>query len=215
MGSVYMAYDNGVPQIACSICGSCDSIMGKSLCGNLNRGCCHYFPEFTLAEIQRFLHIDGGRDALEIILKNPGTIINNYNIYVKGLFHKDSYDKYIAEGKLLETSPIRDHTIFFRTCPFVRESKGCIFPVRFRTTVCNFFICVEILEKPELRYEFKEYIEERSRYSRWIYRESTELQYILSENGINLTLDLEGSLMLLSELPLRVYDFPKLQAVEF
>jgi hypothetical protein len=90
-----------------------------------------------------------------------------------------------------------------------------MFPVRFRTTVCNFFICAEIIEKPELKYEFKEYIEERSRYSRWIYRESTELQHILSEKSLNLVIDLEGSFKLLSEIPMTIYEFPQLPAVEF
>lgn len=215
MGRVYLEYDNGVPQLACTFCGGCDSVMGRSMAGILNRGCCHYFPEFSLAEIQRMIHITGGREALEIILGNPETVVNNFSIHAKGQFYKDEYEKYIASGKPLETGSIKDHTIFFRTCPFVKEGWGCIFPVRFRTTVCNFFICAEILERPELQQEFEEYIMERSRYSRWIYRESTDLQHILIENNVNLVIDFAHSLKLLAEIPLSIYDFPKLPPIEF
>lgn len=215
MGKIFIEYDYGVPQLACTDCGSCDSIMGKSLCSKMNRGCCHYFPEFTLAEIHRMLHLPDGKKALEIILNNTGTVINNFNIHARGHFDHEAYEKYTTSGKMLETGEIKDHTIFFRTCPFVKEGSGCIFPVRFRTTVCNFFICSEIAGNPQYSETFKTYIEERSRYSRWIHRESLELQHILAEYGLNLLLDFEGSLNLLSELPLSGYEFPKLEPVEY
>ncbi|NJD03893.1 MAG: hypothetical protein FIA99_15145 [Ruminiclostridium sp.] len=215
MGKISVEYDCGVPQLACTDCGNCDSIMGKSLCSTVSRGCCHYFPEFTLAEIQRLLHLPDGGKALDTILDYPGTVINNFNLHAKGHFEKEAYDNYFAGGELLETGKIMDHTIFFRTCPFVREGSGCIFPVRFRTTVCNLFICSEIIENPGYHNEFKPYIEERMRYSRWIYRESAELQHILTENGINLVLNLESSLKLLSEFALNEYKFPILEPVEY
>lgn len=215
MGKIFVEYDCGVPQLACTDCGSCGSVMAKSLCGTVSRGCCHYFPEFTLAEIQRMLYLPDGRKALDIILAHPGTVINNFNLHVKGYFDKEEYDHYIARGDLLETGPIKDHTIFFRACPFVVEGVGCTFPVRFRSTVCNFFICSEILDNPEYCNDFRFYIEERMRYSRWIYRESTELQHILTESGINLVVDLNGALKLLSELPLNEYEFPVLEPVEY
>ena len=161
------------------------------------------------------VHITGGLKALKTILGNPGTIINSYNIYSKGDFDQKGYNSYIETGDLLETGPLRDHTKFFRTCPFVEPSYGCILSPRFRTTVCNFFICVEILERPELQYEFKQYIEERSRYSRWIYRESAELQHLLAEKGISLTSDFDTALKLLAEIPLNIYEFPELTPVEY
>jgi hypothetical protein len=215
MGTIFVASDNGVPQFACTACCSCNSIIGKSLCEKSNRGCCHYFPEYSIAEIHRLLHIEGGRDALEIILANPSTVINNFTLHAKGHFDRISYEKYISQGQLLETGKIEDHTIFFRTCPFVREGKGCIFPVRFRTTVCNFFVCSEIFERPDLQHEFRNYLEERTRYSRWIYRESTELQHILTENNLNLKNDIEGSFKLLLEIQPIDYEFPLLPPVDF
>jgi len=161
------------------------------------------------------VHYSGGLKALKTILGNPGTVINSYNIYAKGYFDQKGYNSYIEAGDLLETGPLRDHTKFFRVCPFVKPSYGCILPPCFRTTVCNFFICSEILERPDLQYEFKPYIEERSRYSRWIYRESAELQHLLAEKGISLTSDLDMALKLLAEIPLNIYEFPELPPVEY
>lgn len=212
MSKVYLEYCNGIPRLVCTECGKCSSVMGTSMGSITGRGCCSYFPEYNLAEIQRIVKLPGGREALDIILKNPGTVINNYYIHAKGRFEKDAYEKYLAEGNPIET-PIRDHTIFFRTCPFVVPGKGCIFEPQFRSTVCNFFVCSEILERPDRSDEFQKYINERVNYSHWIYRESQELQHILIENGLNLTNNLEVSLGLLSELELSLYEFPQLQEV--
>ena len=214
MSKVYLDYCEGVPRLVCTDCGGCNSVMGTSLNSIKARGCCSYFPEFNLAEIHRLAKLPGGREVLDKILENPGTEVCNYYIHAKGHFDKQAYEEYLAKGELVET-PIRDHTIFFRTCPFVVPGKGCLFEPQHRTTVCNFFVCSEILERHDLRYEFNQYMQERTRYSRWIYRESQELQHILSESGLNLCSDFEGCLKLLSELPLSVYEFPELLPVEY
>lgn len=215
MGNIYIFFDMGVPQIGCTDCGSCDSIMGKSLCDIKNRGCCHYYPEFTLVDIQRMAVLEGGREALEIIMSHPGTKINRFTLYSTGHFDKDAYEKYVSSGKFLDTGDIRDHTIFFRTCPFVVPGKGCRLPVRFRTTVCNFFICKEILDTIESSELLEEYMKERSRYSRWVYRESGILQHLLEEKGLDLISDFEGTVNMLAELYEEDYDFPLLEPAPF
>lgn len=215
MGSIYMFFDHGIPQIGCTECVNCNSVMGKSLCSIINRGCCHYYPEFTLVDIQRMALLEGGQKALDIILSNPGTIVNNYNIFAKGLFDKAAYDEYISAGTFLEAGNIRDHTIFFRTCPFVKPGVGCKLPVRFRTTVCNFFVCEEILKHTDFQDVLKEYLQERSRYSRWVYRESGQLQHLLDEKGLNLNSDFPGTLKLLAELGQEEYEFPMLNQVTY
>jgi hypothetical protein len=215
MGNLLIESDFGVPRIVCTDCGKCDSVMGKSLCSIVNRGCCHYFPEFSLADIHRMVVQPGGMDALNTILGNPGTIVNNYNIYARGYFDKAGYEAYLNSGNLLDTGTIKDHTIFFRACPFVEPGSGCMLPPRFRTTVCNFFICSEVIGKPEFKKEFDVYIDERTRYSRWMYRESTELQHILTEHGINLSTNFQGTLEVLKGLSLNLYEFPALAPVEY
>lgn len=215
MGNIRIQYDCGVPRITCTDCSNCGSIMGKSLCGIENRGCCHHFPEFTLADIQRMVHFPGGLMALKTILGNPGTVINSYNIYAKGYFDQKSYESYIEAGNLIEAGPLRDHAKFFSVCAFVEPSHGCTLPPCFRTAVCNFFICGEVLEKPENQEEIKPYLEERSRYSRWIYRESAQLQHLLVKGGISLISDFDSALKLLVEIPLNTYDFPELPPVNY
>jgi len=215
MGNLYIHYDMGIPQVGCTDCGKCQSIIGKSLCKIINRGCCHYFPEFTLVDIQRMATLEGGQKALDMILSNPGTIVNRYNIYSKGLFDKEAYDHYLESGNIMETGDIRDHTIFFRTCPFVQPGTGCKLPPRFRTTVCNFFICSEIIERPDLQDAFRSFIEERSRYTRWIYRESGILQHILTENNLDLISDFSASINLLAEMNPNNYEFPAFEPISF
>ncbi len=215
MGNIFIFFDMGVPQIGCTDCFNCKSIMGKSLCDIKNRGCCHYFPEFTLVDIQRMAVLEGGRKAIDHILSYPGTKVNRFNFYCTGPFDKEAYEKYIASGELLETGSIRDHTIFFRTCPFVSPGKGCTLPARFRTTVCNFFICSEVLDNIDNQYLLEDYLKERSRYSRWVYRESGILQHLLEESGLDLVKDLWGSVDMLAELYQSSYDFPMLEPAEF
>ncbi len=215
MGNIYVSYDMGVPQIGCTDCGKCESIMGRSLCDITNRGCCHYFPEFTLVDIQRMSTLEGGRKALGVILSNPGTIINSFNIYSKGHFDQAAYDKYISSENIMDAGSIKDHTIFFRTCPFIIPGIGCKLLPRFRTTVCNFFICAEIIERPDLRDDFKVYMKERSRYARWIYRESGILQHILAENGLNLISHFSASIDMLAEINPSCYDFPSFEPVSY
>lgn len=215
MGNIFIFFDMGVPQIGCTGCSNCRSLMGKSLSGIDNRGCCHYFPEFTLADIQRMAVLEGGKKALDIILSNPGTVVNRFSIYSKGRFDKEAYDRYVGSGELLDTGNIRDHTIFFRTCPFVIPGKGCRFPVRFRTMVCNLFLCQEILDSAEDREMLDELMKERSRYSRWVYRESGILQHILEGMGLDLIKDFTAAVNALAELELNNYDFPIIGPVTF
>lgn len=215
MGNIYIFFDHGIPQIGCTDCATCNSLMGKSLCNIVNRGCCHYFPEFTLVDIQRMAILDGGQKALEIVLSNPGTVVNRYNLYSKGPFDKEAYDQYISSGNLIETGSIKDHTIFFRTCPFVSPGYGCKLPVRFRTVVCNFFICEEILQQADFQDVLKDYMQERSRYTRWVYRENGQLQHILEANGLDLINDFQNTINLLAELGQENYEFPILDPVTY
>lgn len=215
MGNIFIDFDMGVPQISCTDCIKCDSIIGRSLCNITDRGCCHYFPEFTLVDIQRMAILEGGLNALDMVLSNPGTIINNFNLYSKGLFDKEAHDQYITMEYTMDAGNIKDHTIFFRTCPFVIPGFGCKLPIRFRTTVCNFFICAEILERTDLQDDLKIYMVERSRYARWIYRESGTLQHILDENKLNLISNLSAAIDLLAQINPSCYEFPSLESISY
>lgn len=219
MGSIYLTFDGDVPRYACTACTDCISILGKSLCNVNNRGCCWYFPKYTLLDIQRMTKSVEGLNILEHIKSQPATIINPYYIHAKGFFDKAGYDKYIRnenkENKTENESAYQfDHTIFFRACLFVKSGYGCTIPPRYRTIVCNFFICNEAMEKARFADALKPYIEERSRYAAWVEWENRSLEHLLKEKGVDLVSNYETVLKILQNEPLDTYDFPKLEPVD-
>ena len=103
MDKIFLKDADGTPQFGCTSCYKCSSIFGKSLCKIKNRGCCWYFPKFTLYDIQKMVRTTEGIETLNMILKLPNVKIYNYYIHAVGSFDKDSYDKYIDDSC---TSPL-------------------------------------------------------------------------------------------------------------
>ena len=204
--------DQGIPQFGCSSCRNCQSIFGKSLCSIKNRGCCFYFPKFTLYEIHKMVRGKEGLKTLNKIIKLPRTKIYNYYIHAKGYFDEAGYKKYITTEEAYEFN-IKDKSIFFRACPFVKQGIGCTLPRRYRSYVCNFFICDEIVKKAEKYDEFKNYIRERNSYVRWIEWENLSLQELLDEKKINLADNFEEVINALKSIPLEECEFPNLNSI--
>lgn len=213
MGKIYVETDFNVPRYACTDCSTCSSLIGKSLCRVKNRGCCWYFPKFSLVDIQRMSKTLDGLKVLNRIIDNPGTNIYNYYIHAKGFFDEAEYEKYIGSGKLLDTGYIEDQTIFFRACPFVKAGQGCTLLPRYRTFVCNFFICNEITEAAKSYDLFQSYEDERLRYSRWLDWENESLKQILAENSLTLHENLAEVIQTLQELEMTQYEFPELEPI--
>lgn len=201
-----------------------------SFCSVKKRGCCWYFPKFTLVDIQRMTKSLEGLNILEQIKNLPGTVIYRYYIHAKGFFDKSGYDRYMLKGNNsslynkdqyeedtfsyeVNGHTLEDHTIFFRACPFVKSGYGCTLPPRFRTVVCNFFICSEVLDRSYPKELLNQYLEERSRYSAWLNWENKSLEYLLKSHGVDLTTDFETSLKILQDEPMNTYDFPMLEPI--
>lgn len=214
MGKVYLDFDEGIPRYVCTDCASCTSVMGQSLCSIKNRGCCSYFPEFSLVDIHHMSKTLEGLKTLETILRQPGTEVHPYHIHARGHFDKKGYEEYQAKGPMPGTEKIQDHTIFFRACPFVRSGHGCTLPPKFRNYICNFFICDEILCASGYEDAFRPYLEERSRYARWIHRENQVLRHLLLEEGLNLKDAMMETVEFLQGIPVEQYEFPYLEPVE-
>jgi len=213
MEMVYVNVDHGIPQYVYTGCKNCTSIMGISLCSIKNRGCCYYYPRFTLLDIQRMAHSLKGLHILKSISKLPSSEIHPFEIHAKGYFDEEGYMKYMESGNKIDTDSIRDHSIFFKACPFVKSGYGCSLPPRYRTYICNLFLCNEVMEKIKSDRNFEAYMRERERYVRWVEWENTSLREILFENDLDLVRDLEGTVKLLQEIPLNIYDFPQLQPI--
>lgn len=257
MESIYLKNNEGIPQYGCSACYKCNSIFGKSLCEAKNRGCCWYYPKFTLYEIHKMIKSEEGLDNLHKILNLPNTDVYHYYIHCKGFFDKESYDLYVnsngtsslkfaTDNEVREVTEcilkeeedlfiyeayeehdmqeikhvkkprvIKDFSMFFRACPFIETGKGCTLDIKYRSFICNFFICDEITEQLEDDKEFKRYIDERNNYVRWIEWENNSLEGILRERKINLVSNLNEVIDLLKKIEVNEYDFPTLKEVQF
>ena len=204
--------DQGTPQYSCNSCYNCQSSWGKSLCKIKNRGCCWYFPKFTLYDIHKMTKDEEGLQVLNKILSLPEVEIHKYYIHAKGYFDKEGYEKYIKSKNEYDSS-VHDKTIYFRACPFVKEGVGCELPKKFRSNVCNFFICNEVIKVVEKNKEFNNYIKERDSFDRWINWENNSLEQILHENKLNLIDNFEGVINLLKNLPLDKYEYGQLNPI--
>lgn len=128
----------------------------------------------------------------------------------------EEYNKYdlAAKKNLHKPRVINDVSMFFRTCPFVIEGKGCSLNEKFRTYVCNFFICDEITDSLINNDEFKKYRKERDNYVRWIEWENSSLESILSHNRVNLIDNFDEVISILKETEFDEYEFPSLNEIE-
>ena len=255
MEKIFITNTEGTPQFGCSLCYKCNSIFGKSLCKVKNRGCCWYFPKFTLYDIQKMIKSEEGISTLNRILKLPNIKIYNYYIHAVGYFDYDSHDKYIknngtcelpyaTEEQIKEVRSeiisendeyyiyeeyneydsdknnsikkprvINDVSMFFRACPFVIDGQGCTLNKKYRTYICNFFLCDEITDNLIEESTFKKYKEERDNYIRWIEWENSSLESLLRHKNINLVKNFNDVINLLKEIEINEYEFPNLDEI--
>lgn len=212
MNSSILNSDKDIPQYLCSECGKCTSLFSTSLCSKHNRGCCWYFPKFTLYEIHKMVKSDEGLAVLDKILKLPKVEIYNYYIHAVGFFDETLYNKFIKSSDACNYN-VHDKTIFFRECPFVEEGKGCTIKPQYRSYVCNFFICNEVLDKIKENPDYDSYIEERENFVRWIDWENTSMQMMFEKQHLNLIHNMDDIIKILKEMPLEQYEFPELNSI--
>lgn len=209
---LYVAFHDNIPQYGCGYCNNCSSLFGTSLCKIKNRGCCFYFPKFTLYDIHKMVQSPQGEDILNFILTNNNTEIYHYYIHSKGYFEEESYNK--NKNTLNEDlCKVEDKTIFFRACPFVKEGMGCTIPAKFRSNVCNFFICDEVKSKLSSSPLFQKYEEECRKYSSFIKWENDGLELMLRHMNLDLINNFNQCINILKDLPLNQYEFPNIEAI--
>ena len=213
MDYIYIDFDEGVPRLAYTGCSRCSSLVGLSLCRTKNRGCCHYFPKFYPVEIQRMCHSEQGMELLKNIVEMPNTVLFDDHILVKGSYDYILHQKMLNEGLVPLDGNIKDTSVFFRTCPFVRSGMGCTLPPRFRSYVCNFFICSEIMDNPVYKNMLEPYIRERESYIRFLDWENNQLLMAMRGEGITLSKNFYAAVEFLKNTEINMYDFPELDPV--
>lgn len=212
MSNIILKSDKNVPQYLCSECSRCSSLFGLSLCSKHDRGCCWYFPKFTLYEIHKMVKSKAGLALLDRILKLPKVEVYNYYIHAVGYFDEDAYNKFINSDEHKKYN-VNDKTIFFRECPFIKENCGCTIEPQYRSYVCNFFICDEVLNTVKNNPEYDSYIKERENFARWVDWENTSIQIMLEEQKLTLAHNMEQVIEILKEIPLEQYEFPTIKPV--
>lgn len=212
MIKINLELSEGIPQYSCNCCGKCDSLFAKSLCAVKNRGCCWYFPKFTLYEIHKMTKSEDGLATLKRIISLPKTDIYHYYIHAKGFFDEKAYKMYMM-NEYKPYSEARDRSIFFRACPFVKQGEGCTIPKQYRSYVCNFFICEEVTDKIKHKEEYNKYVEERQNFVRWIDWENYSLEMMLREKNLNLEENFNEVIAVLKDTPLEQYEFPYLPPI--
>lgn len=212
MTKLHLKLEQGVPQYVCSSCCNCNSILGKSYCSIKNRGCCWYFPKFILHDLHKMVKSEEGLSILNKVLSLPNVKINNYYIQAKGYFDEPGYKIYL-KNEYNENEDVRDKSIFFRACPFVLPGAGCTLPVKYRTYICNLFICEDVIKDLEENEILRVYMRERDRYVKWIEWENQSLEILLREKGLNLKDHFDEVVALLSETELDRYEFPDLTPI--
>ncbi|PJI08644.1 MULTISPECIES: hypothetical protein [Clostridium] len=213
MDRICLKLYDGTPQYVCTACRHCTSTYGKSMCKVKNRGCCWYFPKFTLFEVHKMSRSNVGRKILSYICSIKTAKIYNYYIHVKGYFDKIGLKKYLDTEECYEND-VKDKSIFFRLCPFVKSREGCTLPQQYRSYVCNFFVCDDIKKKLKKHNEFNDYVSECSRYARWVNWENYSLEHILEENKLNLIDNFKGAVELLSSIPIENCEVKNLKEIE-
>jgi hypothetical protein len=170
-------------------------------------------PEVLPVEIQRMCHSEEGTALLYSIVSMPNTVIYDDHILVKGSYDIILHDKMMREGLVPVDGNVTDTSVFFKTCPFVRSGSGCTLPPRYRSYVCNFFLCREILENPEYKDKLEPYVRERNNYVRFLEWENNQLFTAMNEEGLSFRKNLDGAIEFLKNLEINQYDFPLLEPV--
>lgn len=214
MITLSLKLENTTPQYSLDKCFSCESLEGISYCEIKNRGCCFYYPKFSLLDLQKMCKTEEGISTISKILNNPGSKIYKYYIHCMGSFDENKYNNFLQNNLFTnEELTFPDKTIFFRTCPFVVAGEGCSIPAEFRTNVCNFFICKSIYKNLSECSAFKDYIKERNSYIRWCEWENEGLISLLNNEGVNLINNFDKSIEILKSQPLNIYDFSNLNPI--
>lgn len=202
---------NNVPVFKCNFCGKCTGVLeSTSFASNKNRGCCWYFPKYTLTDIKNILDF-GQKSFIYKLLNMKNSKVGQFHIDVRGEFSEEKYLEYLRERPDDENVDF-DPKLFFRLCPF-STPKGCMIDFQLRPHPCNLYLCRSVLDMCED--ECKPYAEERTAYFAYCNYFNETLKYELLENKCDLSRDPFRSLEVLEKFQLPPFEHSKLHSIKF
>lgn len=199
-------FRNNIPVFHCNICGNCVNFLESISYIDINRGCCWYFPKYTLMDIKNIINI-GKIDFIYSLLKNPSSTISQYFIQVRGFYDKNKY-KFYSESNLPNSN--FDSKLFFKACPFI-EKTGCTMDFQLRPHPCNLYLCREIIQ--ECGKLYKQYSIERKDYYSYCNYFNESLKYELINEHTDLLKDKAKSLNILKAADIPRYKPMKLKKI--
>ncbi|OFI07239.1 hypothetical protein CLOACE_04310 [Clostridium acetireducens DSM 10703] len=213
MYSLSYKFINNTPMFKCNFCGKCSHVMESTSYTPLaTRGCCWYFPKYTLINIKNILAL-GKKDFILQLLNMPNAHISQYFIEIKGLFDKKCYEDFV-KNSLEENINFKDFDIklFFRLCPFC-TSTGCKLDFTLRPHPCNLYLCRTVLELCGDKY--KPYSEERKDYFSYCNYFNESIKYELMENKVDLISNAEKSLEIINNMDIPAFQPKLLEDINF
>jgi hypothetical protein len=192
-------FKNNIPVFHCNICGHCNNFIESTSHINVNRGCCWYFPKYTLMDIKNIINV-GKIDFIYSLFKNTKAAISQYFIQVQGFYDKNKYNTYNENNLPISNF---DSKLFFKSCPFIGE-RGCTINFQLRPHPCNLYLCREVIkESGEL---YKKYSLERKDYYSYCNYFNESLKYELIDNNTDLLQNASKSLNIIEKTDVPTYD---------
>lgn len=205
----YKVLDN-TPIFKCNSCKNCTSMESTNMLG-INRGCCFYFPKYSLIDIKNIINFK--KDFLFKLITKENVITHDYFIEVKGTFDKTAYSNFAknsTEGEFSKYGNF-DKTLFFKKCSFITP-KGCSIDFRLRPHQCNLYLCRNLSENSS--YLCKNYSRERKDYFAYCnYMNTTLIQYF-KDNLLTLKNNFKQSVNFLDKIKIDNFLFSKLENVK-
>ncbi|WP_027624972.1 hypothetical protein [Clostridium lundense] len=175
-------YKDNIPVFKCNFCGHCSKILeSTSHTTTENRGCCWYFPKYTLVDIKNILDMEK-KNFILALLNMKNAVINKYSIEVIGNFDEEKYLNFIKENP----DSIEDNfdpKLFFRVCAFFRPN-GCHLDFRLRPHPCNLYLCRTVIGCCEE--EYKNFSRERKDYFSYCNYFNESIRQTLMDAKVNL-----------------------------
>lgn len=190
-------FEDNIPLFRCSICGKCEGFIESKSFINKNRGCCWYFPKYTLMDIKNIISI-GREDFIRKLKKLDNVYISSFYLEVRGYFDEEGFNKMDFDEEF-----DFDVKLFFRLCPFWQEN-GCKIDYKLRPHPCNLYLCREVIEL--CKQSYSEFSKERKDYFSYMNYFNELLKRELIEKNLDLLKDFEATLKFIKK-----YEVPKFE----
>jgi len=207
---IYESHDS-IPVFKCTLCGSCSGIETENHLG-LNRGCCFYFPKYTLITLRKIASHD--RAFLDWLHRHPDAVIDDYELVIRGDFDSIAHDDFLRQltDEVRERYRHFETSLLFRKCRFVSE-KGCAIAFNLRPHPCNLYLCRGVIDR--CGDAVRDFARERKDYFAYCHYMNGLLEEALRSQDLTLKSDFQKTIDMLLATPVDSFSFSELGPIGF